>query len=280
VSPSYFSSLGIRVVQGLAISDRDTRTSPHVLMINERFARRYFPDQDPIGQHILIQEIIPGKTELGPDISWEVVGMIGDEKIGGPADDQSSGVYVSYEQSPIYGMVLSVRAALDPLTLQKSIATAIHSIDKDQAIVDVRTVEQIRDLSMANRRLQSGLLILFGAVALILAGLGVYGVISYSVAQRTREMGIRAALGASRPRLLRLVLDRGLWLTGLGLAIGLAGALGLTGLMGRILYGVSPRDPLTMTLVAATLAAVALLASYVPARRATKIDPVVALRYE
>ena len=280
VSPSYFSTLGIRIVKGRALSDRDTRSSPPVLIINERFARRYFPDEDPVGQHILIQEIVPGKTELGSEISWEVVGTIGDEKIGGPADDQSAGVYVSHEQSPVYGMVLSVRASVDPLTLPKAITAAIHSVSKDQAIIDVRTVDQIRDLAMASRRLQSVLLSVFGAVALVLAGLGVYGVISYSVAQRTREMGIRAALGASKPSLLRLVFQRAAWLTAVGLALGMAGASALTGLMGNLLYNVSPRDPATMTAVAFTLAAVAGLASYVPARRATKIDPVVALRYE
>jgi putative ABC transport system permease protein len=280
VSASYFSTLGIPIVKGRALSDRDTRSAPPALIINERFARRYFPEQDPIGQHILIQEIVPGKTELGPEISWEVVGMIRDEKIGGPADTQSAGVYVSNEQSPVYGMVLSVRASIDPLTLQKAIAAAIHSVRKDQAITDVRTVEQIREQALAGRRLQSALLALFGAVALVLAGLGVYGVISYTVAQRTREMGIRAALGASKPSLMRLVFNRGAWLTAAGLAIGIAGALALTRLMGNLLYNVSPRDPATITAVAVALAAVAGLASYVPARRATKVDPVVALRYE
>jgi predicted permease len=280
VSASYFPTLGIPIVKGRALSDRDTRSAPPALIINERFARRYFPEQDPIGQHILIQEIVPGKTELGPEISWEVVGMIRDEKIGGPADTQSAGVYVSNEQSPVYGMVLSVRASIDPLTLQKAIAAAIHSVRKDQAITDVRTVEQIREQAMAGRRLQSALLALFGTVALVLAGLGVYGVISYSVAQRTREMGIRAALGASKPSLIRLVFNRGAWLTAAGLAIGIAGALALTRLMGNLLYNVSPRDPATITAVAVALAAVAGLASYVPARRATKVDPVVALRYE
>jgi putative ABC transport system permease protein len=273
VSPSYFSTLGIRIVKGRALSDRDTRSSPPVLIINEQFARRYFQNEDSIGQHILIQEIVPGKTVLGSEISWEVVGMIGDEKIGGPADDQSAGVYVSHEQSPVYGMVLSVRASVDPLRLQKAIRAAIHSVNKDQAIIDVRTVDQIRDLAMAGRRLQSVLLSVFGAVALVLAGLGVYGVISYSVAQRTREMGIRAALGASKPSLLRLVFQRAAWLTAVGLALGMAGASALTGLMSNLLYNVSPRDPATMTAVAFTLAAVAGLASYVPARRATKIDP-------
>ncbi|HEY1306495.1 MAG TPA: ABC transporter permease [Vicinamibacterales bacterium] len=280
VSPSYFSTLGIKIIKGRGLSDRDTKTSPKVLVMNERLAKRYFPKENPIGQHILIQEIIPGQTGLGPDISWEVVGVIGDEKIGGPEDIQSAGVYVSNEQSPVYGMVLSVRAAVDPLTLQKGISAAIWSVNKDQALSQIRTVDQIRDQQMGGRRVVSILLGTFGTVALLLAGIGIYGVISYSVAQRTREMGIRAALGASSQRLLRLVIDRGALLTAIGIGIGLAGAIGLTRLLTGLLYGVGAKDPLTMVGVATILAAVALLASYVPARRATKVDPVVALRYE
>jgi putative ABC transport system permease protein len=280
VSPSYFSTLGIKLVKGRGLSDRDTRNAPPVLVMNERLARRYFEKDDPIGQHILIQEIIPGKTELGPDVSWEVVGVIGDEKIGGPADDRSAGVYVSNEQSPVYGMVLSVRASVDPLTLQTPISAAIRSVNRDQALSDIRTVDQIKDLAMGGRRLQSLLLGIFGTVALVLAGIGIYGVISYSVAQRTRELGIRAALGASERTLLRLVLDRGVLLTGIGLVLGVSGALGLTRLMANLLYGVGARDPMTMISVAVILAGVAVVASYVPARRATKVDPIVALRYE
>jgi len=280
VSPSYFSTLGIKILKGRALSERDTRNSPKVLVMNERLAKRYFPKDDPIGQHILIQEIIPGRTGLGPDISWEVVGIIGDEKIGGPSDVQTAGVYVSNEQSPVYGMVLSVRAAMNPLLLQKAISEAIWSVNKDQALTQIRSVEQIRDQQMGGQRIGTILLATFSTIALLLAGIGIYGVISYSVAQRTREMGIRAALGAPRQRLLRLVLDRGVILTAIGLSIGLAGALGLTRLMSSLLFGVGVRDPLTMISVAAILAGVALLASYVPARRATKVDPVVALRYE
>jgi putative ABC transport system permease protein len=280
VSPSYFPTLGIKILKGRGLSERDTRNSPKVLVMNERLAKRYYPNDDPIGQHILIQEIIPGRTGLGPDISWEVVGVIGDEKIGGPSDVESAGVYVSNEQSPVYGMVLSVRAGMNPLLLQKSISDAIWSVNKDQALSNIRTVEQIRDQQMGGRRIGTILLATFSTIALLLAGIGIYGVISYSVAQRTREMGIRAALGAPRQRLLRLVLDRGVILTVIGLTIGLAGALGLTSLMSSMLFGVGVRDPLTMVAVAAILAGVALLASYVPARRATKVDPVVALRYE
>jgi putative ABC transport system permease protein len=242
--------------------------------------KRFFPDEEPIGQRLLIQKIVPGKTELGNDISWEVVGVIGDEKIGGPEDIQSAGVYVSNEQTPVYGMVLNVRANVNPLTLQKPITAAIRSVNKDQAISDVRSVDQIRNQAMGGRRLVSVLLGTFATVALILAGLGIYGVISYNVAQRTREMGIRSALGASERSLLRLILDQGVRLTLIGLAIGVAGAIGLTRLMSAVLFGVGARDPVTMVSVGVILAGVAVLASYVPARRATRVDPIVALRYE
>jgi putative ABC transport system permease protein len=280
VSPSYFSTLGIKPLKGRLLSDRDTSSSPPVLVMNERLARRYFPSEDPIGQRILIQKIVPGKTELGADISWEVVGVIGDEKIGGPTDDRSAGVYVSNEQTPVYRVIMSIRGSVNPLTLQTPITAAIRSVNKDQAISDVRTVDQIKDQSMGGRRLVAVLLGTFATVALVLAGLGIYGVISYNVAQRTREIGIRAALGATESSLLRLILDRGVRLTMIGLIIGVAGAIGLTRLMASLLFGVGARDPMTMVSVGMVLAAVAVAASYVPARRATRVDPVVALRYE
>jgi putative ABC transport system permease protein len=279
VSPSYFSVLGVTLLRGRVLTDRDVKNTPPVLVINERFAKRYFDKEDPIGQRVLIQEIIPGKTELGSEIPWEVVGIIKDEKLG-IRDDQSMGVYVSNEQSPFYSMTLNVRTGINPLTIQKSIREAIHSVDKNQALSDVRTVEQIKDQSLATNRLQSVLMGIFGTVALILAGIEIYGVISYSVAQRTHEIGIRAALGASGSNLLRLVLRRGLTLALVGLGIGFAGALGLTRWMTRILYGVTARDPATLVSVAAVLALVAASACYVPARRATKVDPLVALRSE
>ena len=280
VSPSYFSALGIKPIKGRLLADTDTSNSPPVLVMNERLANRYFPKEDPIGQRILIQKIVPGKTELGDDIAWEVVGVIGDEKIGGPEDVQSAGVYVSNEQTPVYGMVLNIRASVNPLTLQQPITAAIRSVNKDQAVSDIRSVDQIRDQSMGGRRLVSVLLGTFATVALVLAGLGIYGVISYNVAQRTREMGIRAALGATERSLLRLILDRGVRLTLVGLAIGTGGAIALTRLMATLLFGVGARDPLTMVSVGVILAGVAIIASYVPARRATRVDPVVALRYE
>jgi putative ABC transport system permease protein len=278
VSASYFSTLRLQLVNGRALNDRDVKGSPHVLVINERLAKRDFKDADPVGKRLLIEEIIPGKTELGPDIAWEIVGVIRDEKVMGMDDDRSAGVYVSNEQSPAYGGTLSVRAGSNPATLQKSITAAIRSVNKDQAVTDIRTVDEIKELSVAPNRIQSTLLGIFGTVALMLAAIGIYGVISYSVAQRTHEIGIRAALGATSGGLVRLILGRGLVLTSAGLIIGFAGAIGLTRLMTTILYGVGARDPGTMLAVASILAGVAAAACYVPARRATKVDPIVALR--
>ena len=281
VSPSYFSVLGLRMARGRALSDRDGKGMRPVLVINERLAKREFENQDPIGQQLLIQEIIPGKSELGPEVSWQIVGVVHDEKVNGTDDPNwNAGVYASNEQSPVYGQTLNVRADVNPLTLQQSIAAAIHHVNKDQALTDIRTVDQIKDLSMASRRLQSVLLGLFAAVAVLLAAIGLYGVTSYSVAQRTHEIGIRAALGATGMVLMRLVLVRNMVLTCLGLAIGIIGAWALTGLMASLLYGVSARDPATMVVVGALLTAVALIACIVPASRATKIDPLAALRIE
>jgi len=169
---------------------------------------------------------------------------------------------------------------VDPLTLQKAIAASIHSVNKDQALTDIRTLDEIKDRAMAQNRLQSVLLGIFAILALLLSAVGIYGVISYSVAQRTQELGIRAALGASEPNLLWLVLRHGLILTLVGLLLGIGGALGLTRLMASLLFNIGARDPMTMVAVAAVLVAVAALACYVPSRRATKVDPLVALRCE
>jgi putative ABC transport system permease protein len=206
--------------------------------------------------------------------------VVRDEKVNGISDEQSAGVYVSNEQSPVYSQTLVIRTAIEPRSAQKSIEAAIHRVDKDQALTDIRTIDQIKEQSMATNRLQSVLMGIFAAVALLLAGIGIYGVISYSVAQRTQEMGIRAALGATKGHLLSLVLGRGVALALVGLAIGVAASLALTRLMASLLYGVGARDPLTMGIVGALLASVALAACYVPARRATKVDPMVALRYD
>src|SRR5262249_2399416 len=272
------TTLRLQTIRGRALNDHDTKSAPPVLVINDRLAKREFGDRNPIGERLLIQEIVPGKTELGSEIAWEIVGVVRDEKVNGVIDTQSTGVYVSNEQTPSYFQTLSVRTTVKPLTLQKAVVAAVHSINKDQATTDIRTVDQIKDLSMANSRLPAFLLGIFASVALLLAGIGIYGVISSSVAQRTHEIGIRAALGATEAGLMGLILRRGVLLAVIGVVVGVTGSIGLTRLMESLLFGVGARDPLTMTLVAIVLAVVAVLACFVPARRATRIDPLVALR--
>jgi putative ABC transport system permease protein len=239
--------------------------------------KRFFPNEDPIGQRILIEQIITGKTELGPEIPWEVVGVVADEKVGG-LDDESPGVYVPAAQSPIVGVALVIRANGDPNTLVKAIQASVWSLNKDQALTNIRTLEQIKTESLGSNRLRTILLGVFAGIALTLAAVGVYGVMSYSVAQRTHEMGIRSALGASSSHLLRLVVSNGMLIALAGLALGLLGAVGLTRFLASLLFNTSPTDIPTMVIVAGVLGAVALLACYIPARRATRVDPIIALR--
>lgn len=281
VSPSYFRALGMKIEKGRVLSDRDLKGSPPVTVINATMAKKYFPNEEPIGKRILIQEIVPGKTQLGPEIPWEVVGVIADEKVNN-LDDASDnpGVYVSNEQSPTFFQALVVRGSANPVSLQEAIRKAVLAINKAQPLTDIKTLEQIKSESIAPNRLRSTLLGVFAGIAVLLAAIGIYGVISYSVVQRTHEIGIRAALGASTASLLGLILRNGMLMTGIGLVLGLGGALGLTRLLSTLLFGVGARDPGTIGGVAVLLACVALFACYIPAHRATKVDPMVALRYE
>jgi putative ABC transport system permease protein len=206
---------------------------------------------------------------------------VADEKVGSlDGRGDNPGMYVSNAQSPVFFQALVVRAATDPSRLRQALSKAVHEINKDQTLTDVKTLDEIKAESMAPNRLRSVLLTVFAAIALLLAAIGIYGVISYSVEQRTHEIGIRAALGASRTSLLRLVLRGGMLLAGIGLVIGFAGAFGVTRLLENLLFGVGGRDPMTIVAVGLLLALIALLACYIPARRATRVDPMVALRYE
>lgn len=281
VSASYFQTVGMTLKKGRELSDRDRKGAPPATVINEAMAQKYFGKEEPVGQRILIQEIVPGKTALGPEIPWEVVGVVKSEKVGGlDAAEDSPGMYVTTEQSPTYYQALAVRTALDPRRMQKAIVDAVHQVDKDQALTDVKPLEQIKAESMAENRLNSLMLGGFAAVALLLSAIGIYGVISYSVVQRTHEIGIRGALGASSMEVVGLILKRGLLMAGVGLVVGFLGALALTQLLTSLLFGVGARDPITMAGVAGALALVASLASYLPARRAAKVDPMICLRYE
>jgi len=279
VSPPYLSTLGMRLIKGRWLAETDTPGTSAVAVINETMAKRYFKNEDPLGKRILIQQIIPGQPALGPEIPWQVVGVVADEKAYS-LDGSSTGLYVSYKQSPSTHTALVVRGAIDPAELVKSIERAVWQVNKNQAIDEVKTLEQIKSDSLGANRLRTILLGVFAGLALLLAAIGVYGVISYSVAQRTHEIGVRAALGASRWAQLSLVLKSGMVLTAAGLAIGLLGALGLTRLLSSLLFGISPRDPWTLMLVGVVLAVIAAAACYIPAHRAARVDPVVALRHE
>lgn len=279
VSPSYLAAIGMRLEKGRWLAETDTAGTVPVIVINEAMAKKYFKGEDPIGKRIRVEEIIPGQPALGPEIAWEVVGVLAGEKACGLADS-CSGMYVSYKQSPSPQQSLVVRGAMDPNHLMKSIESAVWELNKGQALDEIKPLEQIKTESLGENRMRTILLGTFAGLALLLSAIGVFGVISYSVSQRTHEIGIRAALGASAREQLMLVLKTGMALTAVGLGVGVLGALGLTRLLSSFLFGVSPRDPWTLFVVSCVLVAVAATACYIPARRATKVDPLVALRHE
>jgi putative ABC transport system permease protein len=279
VSPSYFDALGIKLLSGRLLRDSDIAGGPPVTIINETLARREFPGATPLGHRILVREIVAGKTDFGRLIAWEIVGVIAGEKITGLGDEISAGMYVSNQQSPTYAINLIVRAGIPPQSLQRAVRSAIDSVNRNQALSDVRTLEEIVDQSMLANRVTSTILAAFASIALLLAGIGIYGVVSYTAAQRTHEMGIRAALGASAGNLRGLLFRGGMQLALIGLLIGLAGTFATTRAMSSMLYGVGVDDPLTIGVVVAVLSTVAGLACFLPAWRMTQADPIEALRY-
>jgi predicted permease len=279
-SPSYFSAMGLRVLKGRGLAETDTEGGLPAIVINQSTATEFFKGQDPVGKHIYIEQFVPGKHQRGPEVPWEIVGVIADEKNNGITQTTDSGVYVSYKQSPEPGMSVVVRSNIAPDYLVKDIERAVAGVNSNQALDNIKTMEQIESETLGGNALEALLVGGFAAIALVLAAIGIYGVLSYSVAQRTHEMGIRAALGASRWQQLKLVLGSGMALAAIGLGIGVAGALGVTRLLGSLLFQVSPYDPSTLVAVAVMLALVAITACYVPAHRASRVDPMVALRHE
>jgi predicted permease len=273
ITPDYFRAIGIPLRQGRFFSDQDRDNSVPVIIISEAMARRFWPGENPIGRRLTPSF----HAEQG---AREIVGVVGDVKTSGLDVDASAMMYLPFKQAPLPFMSFVVRTASNPESLIQPVSKAIYSIDKEQALTNVQTMEQVHRESLSDRRFNMTLLLTFAGVALALAAVGVYGVMNYTVTLRRRELGIRMALGAGRLDVLRLVLGQGLTLTLIGVAAGLISAYALTRLMASLLYGVTATDYLTFISVSAVLVAVGLVASYVPARRATKVNPTIALRTE
>ncbi|HEV2688435.1 MAG TPA: ABC transporter permease [Bryobacteraceae bacterium] len=279
VTPSYFDAMGMRLLRGRTISERDVLGTPPVVVVNQALVDRYFPGQDPIGKRLEVAFATPP--------NWrEIVGVVADVKTAGLDQDSPVQVYAAYFQRPTFvaafpsSLTVIARTAQDPAALGIAMKNAILNVDRSQPVYSVQPMTAVVSQSIAQRRFSLVLLAFFAASALFLASLGLYGVMSYVVVQRTPEIGIRMALGAQKSQVLLLVQQQGMVLVLAGLAIGVVGGLFLTRLMSTLLFHVAPYDPVTLAGGAATLVLVSWLACYLPARRAAKVDPLIALRYE
>jgi len=275
VSAGYLATMGIPVLEGHGFTDRDTRESPRVLLLNQTLARRLWPGPGgttrAVGQEIQL---------WGRGAPYRVVGVVADVKRRGLDQDAGREMYFLYEQMPQGWINLAVRSAIEPKALASSIRSAVRSVDRELPLTHLRTMQEVVDASVASQRFQLLMLAIFGGLALVLASVGIYGVIAYSVTQRAHEIGIRMALGASPGEMWWMVVRQALKLAGVGVTIGAVATLALGRVLSGLLFGVKPTDPLTFGSAALLLVAIAILASYFPARRATKIDPIEALRYE
>src|ERR1700691_2298235 len=276
VSPNYEKTLGIRLLRGRGFTDADRENAPQVAMVNATVAQRLFPGTDPVGKRFAF-----GHLKAGRAPQWvEIVGVLADTKMYGLANPARLEVYVPFRQMAANEMALLVKSGVEPGALVSAVRGVVASIDSEQPIFGIATMQEVVNASVSTRRITLILLGLFSGLALVLASIGIYGVISYSVAQRAREIGIRMALGAQRGDVLRLVLAQGAKISLAGIAIGSAASAGLTWLMAKLLYSVSAVDPATVTAGAFVLAVIAMVASYLPARRALRVDPLVTLRNE
>jgi len=272
ISPNYFHVMQVPLLRGREFSDADSESGPKVCAISSSLAQQLFPNENALGQRILIG--YPANS------AREIVGIVGDVKDSDLSARQSTQIYVPFVQNPFWAADIAVRVHGNPSALSGTLREQIRAIDSALPVAEVRPMAEVIGSSIAQPRFRTTLLSLFGAAALLLAAIGIYCVLAYTVAQQTREIGIRIALGANPGKVLRLVLGRGLRLAGFGTAIGILAALMLTQLLNSLLFGVSATDPVTFAAVAGLLLGVALLACYVPARRAMRVDPMVALRYE
>jgi len=274
VSPDYFRVMQISLLQGRFFSEQDSPSNPKAAIISETLARRYFPNQNPIGRQM--------RFGFPPDsnVSREIVGVVGDVRDVTLSRKPGPMMYVPFAQAPLYGGEVVVRSSLNASSVAAGIRQAVHSIDKNLPVTDIESFPDAVGASVTQERFRTLLLSSFSGIALILAAVGIFGVISYSASQRTHEIGIRIALGAQQRDVLRLILGQGAKLAVLGLCAGAVAALLLTRLMASLLYGISATDPLTFGAVAIVLLGVAVTACYIPARRAMRVDPMVALRHE
>src|SRR5256885_4039820 len=273
IGPGYFSTMGIPIARGRDFTDQDKGDSKKVVVISEKTAQHYWPGQDPIGKRLK-----PGATNS--DVPWrEVIGVVKDVRQNDFIAQPKMQMYFNYRQmKDLAANALVVRTSVEPISLATSVRNAIWAVDKDQPVADIDTMDYIVSQAIARQRFSMLLLGSFAALALVLAAVGIYGVMSYSVAQRTHEIGIRIALGAQRGDVVGMTMKQGLKLVGVGLLIGLASAFVLTRVMASLLFGISPTDPATFASICVVLLGVAALASYIPALRATKVDPIVALQ--
>jgi len=276
ISPDYFRAAGIPLLQGRYFTAADAAGAPRVAIISQALARRFFKDKSPIGQQIFIGSGAPTKEP----IFREVVGVVGDVKDDGLDAEGTAANYEPYMQNTFNGMTVFVRTTSDPLKFVSTLRSAVYAVDKDQPVATIATGEQWLADSISDSHLRTVLLGIFAGLALLLAAVGLYGVMSYAVTQRTQEIGVRMALGAQRGNIYRLVVGQGMLLVFVGVLLGLGGALALTRLLKRFLFEVASTDPATYLAVSALLITVAALACFVPARRASRVDPLVALRYE
>jgi predicted permease len=278
VSAGYHETLGIRVVKGRSFDEHDTGNSVRVAMINENMARTYFAGVDPIGQRVAVNEVIP-PGKVGPEIEWQIVGVFHTVRNDGLRDEHPE-IDVPFWQMPFPGVAVVVRTQGDPTAMTKSLAAAVNSVEPDLPLAGVQTMDDILVEQLAPDRFALALFGGFAAAALLLAAVGVYGVMAFGVAQRTQEFGVRMALGAQRSRVLHLVLKEGAILAVIGSLIGLVGAYVVGRLMQSTLYGVPAFDMVAFGAVAFVLLGAALLASLLPAWRASRVDPMYALRAE
>jgi putative ABC transport system permease protein len=271
INPHYFDALGTRLLKGRVFTEHDAAGAPSVFVINETLARRCWPNEDPLGKRIRYNSNDP----------WgEIVGVVEDVKFDGLHLESTPHLFEPYQQNAWAFLVVTIRSPLDKSTLLAAVRREVTALDPNLPISNVRMMEEVIAQSLATRRFVLLLFGLFAGLALLVATIGIYGVLSASVSQRTRELGVRIALGATRSNVRRLIVGQGLKLVLSGLVIGLVSALALKRVIGKLLFGVSPTDPTTFLVIAFLMIAVALLACWIPARRATKVDPLSALRSE